>query len=132
MPLIRYMLGDHAVLSKDPCPCGRPGPILKKVLGRTSDTIRLGDGRLMHGEYFTHLFYGLEGVIQFRFVQHALDRYELLLVTDDRFDRDTEKMLREGIEKVIGGEAELLIQHVDRIEPLPSGKRQFVFSHLKE
>jgi phenylacetate-CoA ligase len=40
-PLIRYELNDLLTVSPDPCPCGRPFPLLKTVGGRSDDVLDL-------------------------------------------------------------------------------------------
>lgn len=40
-PLIRYELNDLVTVSPDPCPCGRPFPLLKSVEGRSDDVLEL-------------------------------------------------------------------------------------------
>ncbi len=40
-PLIRYELDDLVTLSPDPCPCGRPFPLLESVDGRSDDLLEL-------------------------------------------------------------------------------------------
>jgi len=40
-PLIRYELDDLVTLSSDPCPCGRPFPLLESVEGRSDDLLEL-------------------------------------------------------------------------------------------
>jgi phenylacetate-CoA ligase len=40
-PLIRYELNDLVSLSPDPCPCGRPFPLLEAVDGRSDDLLEL-------------------------------------------------------------------------------------------
>lgn len=37
MPLHRYRTGDFSRLLPAPCPCGRPGPLLDRVLGRIEE-----------------------------------------------------------------------------------------------
>jgi phenylacetate-CoA ligase len=44
MPLIRYELGDHGILSPEPCGCGRTLPVLERILGRTRNVFRFTDG----------------------------------------------------------------------------------------
>jgi phenylacetate-CoA ligase len=75
MPFIRYKIGDMGILSKEKCKCGRNTLLLKRVIGRTTDNFILKNGRIVHGEYFTHLFYGLEGIKEFQFVQEKIDRF---------------------------------------------------------
>ena len=42
MPLIRYRTGDLGVISREPCPCGRPGArLVGGVLGRADDMITI-------------------------------------------------------------------------------------------
>jgi phenylacetate-CoA ligase len=38
-PLIRYELNDLVAFSPDPCPCGRPFPLLKSINGRSNDVL---------------------------------------------------------------------------------------------
>jgi len=71
MPLIRYDIGDIGILTDAPCECGINSPLLKQVLGRSSDFITSPSGRLIHGEYFTHIFYGHRNIRQFLFVQET-------------------------------------------------------------
>ncbi len=40
-PLIRYELNDLLTVSPDPCPCGRPFPLLETVEGRSDDVLEL-------------------------------------------------------------------------------------------
>ena len=69
MPFIRYQMGDVGVKSGRLCSCGRGLPLLQEVTGRISDFFIDSKGGLVHGEYFTHLFYGIEGVEQFQLIQ---------------------------------------------------------------
>ncbi|MCM0083344.1 hypothetical protein L4X63_17295 [Geomonas sp. Red32] len=71
MPFIRYRMGDVGVREDHPCSCGRGLPLLREVTGRVSDFIVDCRGGLVHGEFFTHLFYGLPGVDQFQLVQET-------------------------------------------------------------
>jgi phenylacetate-CoA ligase len=45
MIFLNYRLGDLGMLATKPCPCGRNLPLLEKLRGRVSETIRLPDGR---------------------------------------------------------------------------------------
>jgi phenylacetate-CoA ligase len=40
-PLIRYELNDLVIASSDPCPCGRPFPLLKSIEGRSDDVLEM-------------------------------------------------------------------------------------------
>ncbi|MBU2549786.1 MAG: AMP-binding protein [Proteobacteria bacterium] len=41
-PMIRLATGDLSLFSREQCPCGRTGPMLKKVLGRVDQATKVG------------------------------------------------------------------------------------------
>jgi phenylacetate-CoA ligase len=129
MPLIRYDTGDVAAIARGPCPCGRGGLRLARVLGRQSDTIRTASGKLVHGEYFTHVLYGSRGVREFQFIQEDMRHYRLVLVCDRR-DPDQERHWTNKIRDVVGRESEVVIDYVPAIPALSSGKRRFTLSKV--
>jgi len=49
MPLIRYRIGDVAVVEGGVCACGRGLPRIRSVEGRSSDFLVGADGRLVSG-----------------------------------------------------------------------------------
>jgi phenylacetate-CoA ligase len=55
MPLIRYRTKDIARLIKEPCPCGRPGPRLSKIIGRSDELVVFGGGNI-HPSFFEEIF----------------------------------------------------------------------------
>jgi phenylacetate-CoA ligase len=122
MPFIRYNTGDLTRL--------RPDGRLDPVAGRASDTIRTASGKLIHGEYFTHLMYRATRVREFQFVQEALDRYRLLVVADEPESASVIDTIRSDILEEVGRECALVVEQVDTIPVLPSGKRKFTVSHL--
>src|SRR5690348_303379 len=71
-PLIRYRVGDRAVAaSADACRCGRGLPKIAGVRGRETDMLVTPNGTRVHGEYFSHLLYGLASVLEFRVLQES-------------------------------------------------------------
>lgn len=131
MPLIRYDTGDLACWKPDAtCPCGRTTARLAAIVGRQADIIRTRSGRWIHGEYFTHLLYGVEVVRSFQFVQESLDAYTLVLEADAAACRTLEPRWRETIHAEVGVAAAVDIRYVDRIPTTASGKRKFTLSRL--
>ncbi len=129
-PFIRYRIGDQGILSDEVCGCGRNGMMLKKVLGRSSDTITTRTGRLVHGEYFTHAFYAVEGISRFQFVQEGLEDYTVLIVRNESFREESLQSVLREIRKVIGDESDLDVRFVDRIPAADSGKHRFTISKV--
>jgi len=130
MPFIRYKIGDMGILSKEKCKCGRNTILLKKVIGRTTDNFILKNGRIIHGEYFTHLFYGIDGIKEFQFVQETIDKFNLYIVRDDNFDEETLIKIQKNIKEVIGNDSELNIHFLDSIPKTPTGKYRFTISKI--
>lgn len=129
MPLIRYDTGDLAIWAKSECSCGRTTRRLARIVGRQGDTIRTAGGKLIHGEFFTHVMYGADGVREFQFVQETLNRYCLRVVADE-IRPEFESAWRAKIEPMLGSGAEFRVEKVDSIPVLSSGKRRFTLSLL--
>jgi phenylacetate-CoA ligase len=130
-PLIRYRLGDVARIGDDdPCPCGRSAPRLANVLGRTSDVVATPSGRLLHGEFFTHLFYGVP-VRRFRVEQLTAQDLRVEIVPNVGYDEPVRQRIVDAIKR--HGDPAFRIDWVivDHIAASPSGKYRFVVSHVE-
>ena len=55
MPLIRYRTKDIARFIEEPCPCGRPGLRLSKIIGRADEMVVFGGGNI-HPSFFETIF----------------------------------------------------------------------------
>jgi len=129
MPFIRYDTGDLGVfMPEEECACGRQTRRLARVIGRQSDIITTASGRQIHGEWFTHLMYGLEGIRQFQLIQETRFQYRLVLVADWHTASRHENMLREKILNAVGPESIVNFEYVQHIYPMPSGKHRFTVS----
>ncbi|HKY31254.1 MAG TPA: hypothetical protein VJV23_01875 [Candidatus Polarisedimenticolia bacterium] len=132
MPLIRYRNEDMAELSGPPCPCGRGTPVVRAILGRRSDIIRSPSGRLLHGEFFTHLFYGVEGVERFQVRQTSASSLIITTVSRAAFDAAARRRLEEMIRRH-GDEAfEVTWRQADDLPSGASGKFRFTLSDLSD
>ncbi|MBI1852922.1 MAG: phenylacetate--CoA ligase family protein [Planctomycetes bacterium] len=132
MPLIRYEIGDLAVARSagDECPCGRGLPRIGPIRGRTSDVIRGPSGRLLHGEFFTHLFYDIPGVRRFQVVQEDARRLVVSVVSDAEAPAGVGALLRRRILQEGDPLFDVEVRAVDSIVPGPTGKFRFTFSRL--
>lgn len=130
MPLLRYANGDMATAGAGACPCGRGLPLLAHVDGRKLDAIRTPDGHLLPGEFFPHMLKDVPGLRRFQLVQRRLDRLELALVCDERFDDDAMAYIRRELAKVVGDGVALDCRIVDDIPLTPSGKLRVTVSAL--
>jgi phenylacetate-CoA ligase len=131
MPFIRYIIGDYGMAGKqERCACGRGLPRMSVVTGRFSNLIRSPGGKILHGEFFTHLFYGVPGVVQFQVVQETLQHLTIRIVKGKDFDPAFPAQLKEQILTHGDPRFSISIEYPDGIEPLRSGKFQFTISKI--
>jgi phenylacetate-CoA ligase len=131
MPLIRYENEDVATWSEGSCPCGRSLPRLSALLGRKSDFIVLPRGKLIHGEFFTHLFYGVSDVLQFQVLQSAADLLRVDVVLESGADPSILCPIIANIQEVLGDAIECKVRVVDQITKSMSGKHRFTISQVE-
>ncbi len=135
LPLIRYAIGDRGVLSpSQDCSCGRGGPILQEITGRTTDTFKKADGTLVHSEYFTHLLFFKDWIQKFQIVQKDYKRLVFRIQkSDDGYQPPLEDL--EEIEKnskvVMGDDCIVDFEFTDQIQPSPSGKAQYNITEVE-
>jgi len=130
MPFLRYRMGDVGTLSSDECSCGRGLPMLRSVEGRVSDFLIAADGTKIHGEYYTHLFYGVPGIRQFQIIQESMVEVRVRLVADEALSSDLLAPIVGEIENSLGGTTSVKVEYCDKISPTGSGKYLFTISKV--
>ncbi len=132
VPLIRYDIGDLAVLSKDGrCKCGRGFPMLESVRGRDVNLFRTKDGDIIDGEYFTHLFYMKNWVKKFQVIQEGYKRIVIKIELNNQENKEEAKDIEKKIRLVMGGDCEVEWFFVNNIKSLSSGKYLYTISKVK-
>ncbi len=128
--LVRYANGDVASWSGDaaPCACGSAYPRLGKIHGRTSDFLTTPAGEKIHGEWFTHLFYGVDGVERFQVRQKALDAVEVA-TTGPAGPAVVEPLLAK-MRARLGPRVTVTWSRVEAIPLTKSGKHRFTISDV--
>lgn len=129
-PPIRYRLGDAGSRPAGNCDCGLPFPLMRIEGGRTTGFVVLEDGRLCHGAISSTVLRDEPGIIQFKTIQRAVDRFEVLLVVGESFDPRAPERIRDRYRTVFGPRVDAKIRIVDAIPPDPSGKRRHVVSEI--
>lgn len=132
MPLLRYQVGDVAVMTDRVCPCGRGLPLLEGVEGREADYVTTPDGRMISGISLTENFAMLvSGVAQMQVVQVALDRVVFRIVRGSDFGPHSVDQLRELAAERFGPGIVWTCEYLPRIPPEPTGKYRFCISKVK-
>ncbi len=121
-PMIRYDIGDTGAMRFEGCPCGSSLPVFEKLTGRVTDHFLLRDGGLVHGGFFTRLFYFRDWVEQFQVDQVDYNRIRISLVPNSKVDDDDVEDINTKIRLVMGADCEVEWLYVDSIEKTMQGK----------
>ena len=120
--------GDLARRPKNPQPCRVRFGTIESVLGRSTDSFRLPDGRVFNSYRIVHALRKEVGIGRFQVVQEELDRvrvhYEALPDAPDDLGRTIEARCREQLPPEVAVHA----SQVDEIQPGPGGKLQLIRS----
>jgi phenylacetate-CoA ligase len=130
MPLLRYEIGDTGSMSRSPCPCGNPLPYLAEIHGRITDHFKRPDGALVHGEFFTHLFYYRPWVTEFQVNQLALDHVQIAVVKGSEPPAADLADIEAKVRHVMGPDCRVTWEFVPAIARTAQGKHRFTVSHL--
>lgn len=132
MPFIRYKTGDVAQPGGSGCSCGRTWQTIKNIQGRTTDFIVTPDGRWQHALSIIYVVRDIEGVDEFKIIQHAVDDVEVLLkIHEDIYPGDGNKRIVKGFKKRMGSEVNVRISMTDKIPRDASGKYRYVVSKVE-
>jgi len=132
MPLVRYRLGDFAVVGQ-PCECGRPLPALSAVWGRAYDFVLHPDGRRYHGEFFMYLIEDLRragiGIGAFQIHQTSSSELHVAIVGGASSSGDAESAVRALLSERLPGMS-VQVSHAPAIPRTASGKMQLIVNDL--
>ena len=122
MPLIRYRLRDQAEVG-EPCPCGRGLPVLRRIVGRQRNMIRLPDGR-QHWPSFPGSLWRevVPALQQFQLIQHDLNLIEVRIASSIPVSMEQGQGLAKILKEKLGYPFKFNFTYVDRINPTANGK----------
>jgi phenylacetate-CoA ligase len=127
MPLIRYRMGDMAVLSDVICKCGRGLPLMKNIEGRTSDVFYTPDKKRIAA--ITLVLYlvdeapGLLGQVQI--IQDKLNHLIIRMTADPPPSDHLKSYQRQKVKELFGPKMEISFDVVASIPREASGKYLF-------
>jgi len=130
MPFIRYTTGDDGHITDDVCGCGRGYPLLKEIVGRTTDVLFTPEGKNIHGWFFLYIFwdYGV-GIKEYQVVQETLEKVVVKIVPEKGFDEKQLDRIREIVAKRSPG-WDIEFKYVDTIERSGAGKYKFIINNI--
>lgn len=132
-PMIRYRIGDLALaVEQDPCTCGRGHSQIGEIEGRTQAIVHCANGAWLPGTFFAHFFKDHENDIRFfQIEQSEKGRFGLKIVRNTSFTEESMKSILLDLREYIG-DTEVILEYVDEIPLVRTGKRSPVMSTVRE
>ena len=123
-PFIRYELGDEASLGEGYNDHYFNGQVLDEVTGRTSDIIRLENGRVLTGPGFTILFRKLN-VEAYRIYKSGPLEITVVVVKGSSYSEKDATLIMDTMHKHVGDDCNVVLEYADSIETRKNGKNLF-------
>lgn len=129
-PLLRYQFGDEVELLPSVDAAEYNGQVIRRVLGRTSDVMRLENGHNMTATGFSMIMKEFD-IVAFYFNKTGVNEVTLTVQPiKEQYTPEQEEEIRRTIQRYIGDDATLHIIYVDHFEPLKNGKRRYFMNDL--
>jgi phenylacetate-CoA ligase len=130
-PFLRYRTGDMVRMSPEPDRDGRGLHVIAEVLGRQTDFLVRADGTIMHALAGIYVLRAVEGVGEFKIVQHDTRNLEVLVVPNPRWQTGMTAAIVAGLQQRLGEDVRVEVRLVDDIPPEASGKHRYVVSRVR-
>jgi phenylacetate-CoA ligase len=127
-PLIRYQMGDAAVIDDNSCDCGRRGRVLASIDGRLEDAVLLPSGAYVGR--LDHIFKSFTHIHEAQIYQ-AADRSITINVVRGRdyTALDEQKLLAAATQR-LGTDINLSINYTEQLVRSKTGKLRMVISDV--
>ena len=132
MPVIRYRTGDVVRISQEPCACGRSLGRIEISGGRVADFVITNEGKWVVGYSFIYICRSIKGVAKFQVYQDKVGEIVMRVVVDENFPSDGDEQIKTAVSKRLGGENDIIVEHLDDIAPAPSGKYRPVIGKVAD
>ena len=135
MPLIRYKLGDVAILTDKFCSCGRGLPLLENIEGRVNNMVVTPEGKISSGMIFYYISRSLiennGGIKKFKIVQDKIDRITFQIVKDHNFSEENLKAIVRMTHKYLSPSLQVDFEFFSELPHKTDGKIQHFLSKVR-
>jgi len=127
MPFIRYEVGDLGVPSDETCVCSRGLPLMRKLVGRTSEVLVSATGKLIIGDLFFlyDRFYDIARIKQYQIIQETPMKITVGIIPERGYSQKDTEVIKKAVLSIMGN-MEVEVELVDKIPSSESGKVQAV------
>ena len=132
MPFIRYDSGDLGIVSDKKCVCGRELPLLKKIVGRTTDILEFPDNMVVSGAAVVDMFkYFSDKIREYQVVQKKQNVILIRIVKDTTYSKNDSELIIKAFQGHVGTNIAINIEFVDCIETTKAGKWKFIVKEVE-
>jgi phenylacetate-CoA ligase len=131
MPLIRYDIGDYAEVGT-PCACGRGLPVLRRIVGRRRNMLRLPDGTQHWPSFPEERWVGIAPIEQLQVVQTALDEIVLRVAAKRALTAEENARLIAAFKDTLRFPHGIAIEQVASIPRKPNAKFEDFVSEIEQ
>ena len=130
MPFIKYDTGDMGIISDSECACGRKTLLLKEIIGRVTDTLKLNN--IIIGSPVLTVLMGKFDIEQYQIVQNNKTSIIIKIVQGKTYDKE----INEGYIKASFyshvGKINIKFDYVSSISTTEAKKYKFIINNLKK
>lgn len=130
MPLIRYKIGDVAIVTDRKCPCGSNLPLIDKIIGRDRDILVAQDGTPKTGYLFVEIINKNNIPAKCQFVQEDANSLLVNIVKLNGFENQYLKIIEDNCRKILGHSTNIKFAFLEDIPKENSGKFKYVTSKI--
>ena len=105
--------------------------ILHGLQGRAHDFIKTADGKVVHGQFFTHVIVFEPGIKNYQIVQKTYSDIRIRIVKEQDYSEQSEKSIRSAIQSYLGKNVNVRFEYVQKIELSPRGKYRWIISEVQ-
>jgi phenylacetate-CoA ligase len=132
MPFIRYRINDCALVATGPCACGRGFPLIKKIVGRTTDNFYMPNGDVVPGVALTNrVIQVCSGLRKLQVIQKTLYDFHVRYVPGPNFGTSDLEFLLTRLRVFFPDSIRWTFEEVTEIERERSGKTRFCISYVR-
>ncbi|MGE6392583.1 phenylacetate--CoA ligase family protein [Psychrobacter pacificensis] len=127
-PLIRYRIGDRIKLASPNkiCDCGSIFPLVDRIEGRSTDYILSPTHGKVNLGNISNSTKDVNGIIKFQVIQYVLDKVQVLIVANDKFNVIEQGKFVAALQERLGLQLDITIENVNDIPTEKSGKFRIV------
>lgn len=130
MPLVRYRTGDFVELAAtdEECRCGRHFRVVRRIVGRDDDAIKLPGGRVVGR--MAGILDGIDGMLDAQIRQDAIDEIRIRVVPSAGWTHDMHARIERNARQRLGDVVDIRVETVDSIERDRNGKYRRVVCNV--